>query len=222
MLRVIASLLLGSLVTVVVAWACLCLPTNLVRGDSALTNAQPAAWFVWTMHAPGVQVVISELYDDADRLRNQRNAGVPVRSGPPVANWSRAARVNATAVAGGHAGRADSWPLVTETASGWPFPALRSALGSSTAPGSSPAIERGYLVRVLCTRFGREVERAVLPTTPIWPGFLGNSALYAAHLFPLVSARHWRRRRRAKRGLCPQCAYPVNCVDRCPECGTSR
>jgi hypothetical protein len=58
------------------------------------------------------------------------------------------------------------------------------------------------------------------PCLPIWPGFAINTILYAAILWLLFAApgtiRRWRR---IKRGLCPECAYPVGSSETCTECG---
>lgn len=60
----------------------------------------------------------------------------------------------------------------------------------------------------------------LLPTHPIWPGFLLNTLFYAGVLWlllvgPRVLRRHYRRRR----GLCPACAYPIGVSSVCTECG---
>jgi hypothetical protein len=60
----------------------------------------------------------------------------------------------------------------------------------------------------------------IIPLKPIWPGFAINTIFYAAMLWLLFvtpgAARRWRRRRR---GLCPNCAYPVGQSPTCTECG---
>ncbi len=75
-----------------------------------------------------------------------------------------------------------------------------------------------------------------LPLRPIWPGFAINTVLYAALLWLLfVAPFALRRRRRIKRGLCPNCAYDLRGSPHpnplptpkgdgtkvCPECGTT-
>ena len=59
-----------------------------------------------------------------------------------------------------------------------------------------------------------------LPIVPIWRGFLANTMLYAALLWLLFFAPFTLRRHlRARRGLCPACAYPVGELSVCSECG---
>jgi hypothetical protein len=59
-----------------------------------------------------------------------------------------------------------------------------------------------------------------LPLRPIWPGFVINTLLYAAILWLLfVLPFALRHRSRIRRGLCPQCAYPIGASDTCTECG---
>ena len=54
----------------------------------------------------------------------------------------------------------------------------------------------------------------------IWPGFAVNAPLYAAILWLLIPGPFVLRRFiRAKRGLCPACAYPRGESDVCSECG---
>ncbi len=61
------------------------------------------------------------------------------------------------------------------------------------------------------------------PTTPLWPGMIGNTALYAVVGWSLVvglpAAKRGRRRRP---GLCQSCGYDlVGLNGPCPECGGS-
>jgi len=62
-----------------------------------------------------------------------------------------------------------------------------------------------------------------LPLMPLWPGFAINTIFYAAILWLLFAfpcaLRHFRGRRRIKRGLCVRCGYPVGLSQVCSECG---
>ena len=59
-----------------------------------------------------------------------------------------------------------------------------------------------------------------LPYGPLWPGFAINTIFYAAIAWLLLAfPGAVRRHRRIKRGLCPECAYPVGTNPRCTECG---
>ena len=60
-----------------------------------------------------------------------------------------------------------------------------------------------------------------LPYRPVWPGFALNTLFYAGVLWLLFlfAPRTLRRHVRARRGLCPACAYPVGDSPVCSECG---
>jgi len=62
-----------------------------------------------------------------------------------------------------------------------------------------------------------------LPTFPLWPGLLANTAIYGGAWAVLIGApillRRWLR---ARRGGCPQCGYSREGLKEgtpCPECG---
>jgi hypothetical protein len=59
-----------------------------------------------------------------------------------------------------------------------------------------------------------------LPLRAIWPGFAIDTLFYAAIIWlffalPFKLRRHFRARRK----LCPHCAYPIGTSDVCTECG---
>ena len=66
-----------------------------------------------------------------------------------------------------------------------------------------------------------------LPTFPLWPGLLANTAIYGGAWAVLIGAtvppiRWFVRRRRAHRGGCPACGYSREGLKEgapCPECG---
>ncbi|MGP1346559.1 MAG: zf-TFIIB domain-containing protein [Phycisphaerales bacterium] len=61
-----------------------------------------------------------------------------------------------------------------------------------------------------------------LPLTPIWPGFLANTAIYTAIIWALFwSVAFVRRWRHPTAVPCPKCRYDLAGIDtdRCPECG---
>lgn len=62
----------------------------------------------------------------------------------------------------------------------------------------------------------------VLAYKPLWPGFLANTAVFAAGLVLIgLLARSFLHLRRYRKGLCPRCAYDreFSYVVPCPECG---
>ena len=61
-----------------------------------------------------------------------------------------------------------------------------------------------------------------LPLGLIGDRFAINTVFYGVILWGLFTAPFaLRRRRRIKRGLSPQCAYPVGINERCTECGAA-
>jgi hypothetical protein len=64
--------------------------------------------------------------------------------------------------------------------------------------------------------------RTYLPLRPLWPGFAINTMFYAAILWlAFAFSLTLRRFIRARRGLCPACAYPVGASEVCTECGNA-
>ena len=57
------------------------------------------------------------------------------------------------------------------------------------------------------------------PRTPIWPGFLANTAFYAIVLWLPFGPFVLRRVIRKHRGLCLKCGYPAGEAAVCTECG---
>jgi hypothetical protein len=99
--------------------------------------------------------------------------------------------------------------MVIEQARGWPFLALFYRSHGSV----------NYEGALLLPRHGRTSQRP-LPLRPIWPGFLANTVLYAAITLLLIQATFsLRRYLRARRGLCPDCSYPIADSPVCTECG---
>ncbi len=64
----------------------------------------------------------------------------------------------------------------------------------------------------------------ILPFSPLFPGALWSTLLYAGLLFlltlPVILLRAERRERRRCRGLCLRCGYELAGLDVCPECGS--
>lgn len=59
-----------------------------------------------------------------------------------------------------------------------------------------------------------------LPILPLWPGFIGNTMFYGLFTWlAMAGFSTTKRRRRVRRGLCIACAYPLTGGEVCPECG---
>lgn len=69
-------------------------------------------------------------------------------------------------------------------------------------------------------------DRHIYPFLPMWPGLLGNTAIYAFAWFALSRLSPATRRAvRRRRGQCPKCGYNLAGLAAgapCPECGTGR
>ena len=107
---------------------------------------------------------------------------------------------------------------------GWPALSMWCEDSRLTIPFvlDSPNIEAAK--DAIATPFGKGAYG--LPLRPIWPGFAISTTFYAAVLWlpfgPFALWRFIRRRRgliRRRRGLCPECAYPLGESSLCTECG---
>lgn len=104
---------------------------------------------------------------------------------------------------------------------GWPMPALACSVHWKQQIANSDII---YTVRggVQLPRDTQFNPRA-LPMTPLWPGFLVNSALFAGlWLLLTVGTGAIRRAWRTQCGRCGGCGYPRSGLAdsaACPECG---
>jgi hypothetical protein len=112
-----------------------------------------------------------------------------------------------------------------ERASGWPLCALRCDV-VLTSSGVEPASSVAGGIRVQSgMNHAQRHELAVLPMTPIWPGFAIESLAFSAAWFLLLSAPRIVRGCVRRRGnCCVACGYDLHGLlsDRCPECGTFR
>ena len=112
------------------------------------------------------------------------------------------------------------WPL--EAFHGWTWHLTEGPLGPKDRITSRTfAIANAPLLR----HGASKTDQVSVPYYPLWPGFIANTLIYGALwwiLFAgLISARAVRR---ARRGLCPRCAYDLRGVSSgvCPECGQAR
>lgn len=107
-------------------------------------------------------------------------------------------------------------------ASGWPFRAFASESWQFKEPDELGGKWREEL-RGNVVLFSSSLRRTILPLRPIWLGLLGNIGVFTlAGLCVAWVWRSWRASRRARRGLCPACAYNLEGIlegAACPECG---
>lgn len=111
-----------------------------------------------------------------------------------------------------------------EYRTGWPWFALSGVSRFRGAPDGgvdAPRFLRPRTNRFFLPKQNPSSGKRIIPLTPMWPGFLADTALFAG-LFGLPwfvgsTRRAWRRRR----GVCVRCGYERRGAERCPECGTT-
>ena len=110
---------------------------------------------------------------------------------------------------------------IIETRAGWPFEALVGwQINANDAKVTNSGVT-GVLGGFKLTRDsgGNSVVR-LLPSSPIWPGLIANTFLYASAIMGVMML--WSKARtsvRLRRGLCPTCKYPIDVSEVCTECG---
>jgi hypothetical protein len=142
---------------------------------------------------------------------------------------------------GAYIGQVERDAVATTLRTGWPFPCLWCGLlrfEDHTTDPQWPTVMtlQGAAVPLNTTSWTSQ-ERwfppmlgggsaAYLPLSPLWPGFVADTALYAAAWWLLIFAplplyRAGRRRFRVSRGMCGSCGYDLKGSPggACPECG---
>lgn len=106
---------------------------------------------------------------------------------------------------------------ITHFSSGWPALSMHARTHRLR---NGNTISNSTIVGWPLVRNGREI--GTLPTRLRPAGFVLNTLFYATLLWLLcVGPLAIRRRRRAFRGLCAKCAYPVGVSPVCTECGAA-
>lgn len=133
----------------------------------------------------------------------------------------------------------EAWPAgqraerLEVKAAGWPWRAAWCEIKAERVPSRGGHIWRvaGGLaldqnVRVAAPNTWPPDYPGVIPLRPLWPGLLGNVAVWSSAWVALVwgpgSLIRWRRRRA---GRCEHCGYNLAGLAQpavCPECGTPR
>ena len=114
--------------------------------------------------------------------------------------------------------------LHTRIDAGWPMRSFRGFVsGGLLDPNHSqtllfPLQELSVIARE--RPFGKGTLPRYLPYGPLWLGLIVNTLLYATVLIAVMSM--WfatRSKLRLRRGLCPNCKYPIGGSEVCTECG---
>jgi hypothetical protein len=112
----------------------------------------------------------------------------------------------------------------TRLAAGWPsiaFEGVYVPVHNRARPrGRQPVRLQGLLN--VDTSVGQVRLRGIVPFRPVWSGLLLNLFVYFVIALTLLRGpRTILVRRRLRKGLCPQCAYPIGVSPVCTECGTA-
>jgi len=201
--RIAISLTLGAIVTVLVGWAVMfrdvddAVSTWLVPGDWPI--AVPSTW-------PAKP-------DDARWLKGATSSVLMTGSNRQA--WTDSVRSAAPA----------TWYRAGVVYFGWPFHGMRRDWMYTLSGVKLARVDLGILRQGLplpaswTSALQGRIE--TLPIMPTWPGFRLNTLFYGLIIFLARTGDHaLKRRRRVRRGLCSECAYPTSGLTICPECGT--
>lgn len=111
---------------------------------------------------------------------------------------------------------------------GWPLLAMRTTnctatLGEFAEVDRTPSIALPQWLHDFADRhtWGYYARRA-LPLTPIWPGFLIDTAIFASAFWLLLRSLPFVRRfNRWRNRQCLACGYPIGTSSICTECGAA-
>lgn len=229
-LLLIALPLLGSVTTVLVAWACAAWIVPRAPFDSMDigTNAtiytpegSPAPYSMLSSHriasAAGVQFSV-QWSDPGVAPRLQNASDYPVEHLVPAwCSWLYPPEISCPGL----------YHFRLIVLCGWPLPAMYHRTQRAVEPTTNTIrhsqLEWGLQLPPLIRAAGGPLPRA-LPLA-VRPGaFAINAAFYALLwmcLFGLMFSFHRARaRRRASRGRCVACNHILKSADTCPECGT--
>lgn len=206
---VLIAIFFGALLNIAVVWGVAIFHGVPKRGWNPYFNPReghPVAFFVG--RGFGVERVFG--FDRPGSLVDREPESVRKYSGSPW--WPREAVTFDTG----------DWAI----ASGWPFLSLYTWRTTTPYEVDSESIDfdRRHHWGLVLREESRGSERfaMVLPFRPIWRGFIGGMVAYGVigwSALRLIGMARSRGRRR--RGLCPSCAYPMDGLERCPECGNA-
>jgi len=211
---ILLFLLLGAVVNIAIAWACVCIPFPLKTALPHYTwgDGSPM-WIVWGMEfrptdefrATGPPANVPTGFPDRVEyvLKKSPWLGTTVEAG-----WSEDDFVPSAQVA-------------LKLGSGWPLRSLRCRAWGSQ--GHYRLVVSGAID--LTDWSARPIQLHYLPFMPAWFGFAVNTLLYAILIWLLTPGPlglRWLIR--LKRGRCPKCGYDLRgqLEAGCPECGWNR
>jgi hypothetical protein len=219
LITIVIFLLAGAVVNVAVAWAC-AVWIDIVL---ILDQRSDTAGFTWGSH------------DGLDYFRWEHWAGARFFV---FRGFQRASNSSEVPFDGWHPPWASHFldGMTTESpegprayrrriaeARGWPHLALHGGYGVDLNPEGTVYPWFALMLDQPPARTPNPLSSAearFLPLRPISPGFAVNTIFYAAILWLLILGPFVLRRfLRAKRHLCPWCAYPVGESVACTECG---
>jgi hypothetical protein len=112
-----------------------------------------------------------------------------------------------------------------EMRAGWPMSALRARSVHRGADRTITGVDTpARLAGIAPPRMllGDGSAARTLPVSPIWPGLLVNTAIYASLIWLTVFGLGVvRRMHRTQRGRCAECGYELAGQETCPRCRTS-
>lgn len=193
--RAAACLVAGALATAAAAWSSVCFPSR-SRPTVQVAQSPDLAW-----PAP-----VPRFWPAPHRIE--------IATGPGLrsTHWEGV-------LPRGRRGLLDFY-AVHDLRAGWPLPALRTRRHLFA---QSPDAMTTFKSRTgLPPRFGDNTP--ALPITPLWPGFLIDTAFWSVAAFVFWSVPGvMRRRSRRRRGRCPRCGYDLAGLGRrtCPECAAN-
>jgi hypothetical protein len=196
-------LLLGAIINIAVAWACICWspfsPTSSseFRGLMSWRAPVPQAWPDRASHWQRSTVGLTEYNALGSDVVRPGAFAVPeqwvLQAGWPKRSMFVSREIETPAIESGFMQPASHPPA--SLADGLPIPAGLSKL--------------------------KQLPSRYLPTRPHWPGFAANTLLYAFAAWSLCGGPWWiiRKQLRKRRNQCPACGYPRGTSPICTECG---